>query len=82
MKSISLIAITIIIIVIIKVVHSVSKRQQKDKKKINKITATKLSNDTPVETPKEESIKTIKELGKNKWLFPTDNFGKMEGGRE
>lgn len=32
----------------------------------------------PVETPVEKQ----KELGKNTWLYPTDDFGKMEKGRE
>lgn len=33
--------------------------------------------DIPVEAPFE----TPKRLGKNTWLYPTDDFGKMEKGR-
>jgi hypothetical protein len=33
--------------------------------------------EAPVEIPAEAP----KSLGKNKWLYPTDEFGKMEKGR-
>jgi hypothetical protein len=37
----------------------------------------KSSIELPIETPVEKQ----KELGKNTWLYPTDDFGKMEKGR-
>lgn len=34
-----------------------------------------------LETPPEIPVDTPKSLGKNTWLYPTDDFGKMENGR-
>ena len=42
----------------------------------------KYSIETPEEIQEEIPIEKPKELGKNKWLYPTDEFGKMEKGRE
>lgn len=41
----------------------------------------KSSIEAPPETPVETPTGTPKSLGKNTWLYPTDDFGKMEEGR-
>ncbi|UMB61096.1 hypothetical protein MHL31_02575 [Lutibacter sp. A80] len=41
-----------------------------------------MSNAEPEENHiQKSSERPQKELGKNKWLYPTDNFGKMEKGK-
>lgn len=65
----------IVFLIIAKLFHSVYKNDRANKKQIHN-----KSNELLNITDFKSSIEMPKELGKNKWLHPTDEFGKMEEG--
>ena len=66
----------IVFLIIAKLFHSVYKNDRANKKQIHN-----KSNELLDKTDFKSSIEMTKELGKNKWLHPTDEFGKMEEGK-
>ncbi len=75
--------------IILKLIHSVYKNLPKNKKEIHsksnyEIELIEIESliEVPMVIPKETPIEKPNVLGKNKWLYPTDEFGKMESGRQ
>lgn len=66
---------SVVFLIMAKLFHSVYKNHRANKKQIHN-----KSNELLDKTDFKSSIEMPKELGKNKWLHPTDEFGKMEEG--
>jgi len=72
------------VVIILKFAHSVYKGRGVDAKQLPincSIEADIIDIKPSIEVPPEIPVKIPKSLGKNTWLYPTDDFGKMEEGR-
>lgn len=72
------------VVIVIKLAYSVYKGQSVDTKQIpinSDREADIIDSKSSIEAPPEILVETPKSLGKNTWLYPTDDFGKMEEGR-
>jgi len=63
----------LVVLAIVKLFHFLNKSASTNKEQIS-------FNSDEYETDLETSIEKPKEFGKNKWLHPADEFGKMEEG--
>lgn len=75
----------IAVVIFIKLAHSLYKGQIINTKQLPLISISEadiINNTSSIEKPAEIPTETSKMASKNSWLYPTDNFGKMEKGRE